>query len=234
MMSQILQLMHKITIVRLLIRLFHVSDNTNYSVYRCTGVLNKIVNCNLPIQEWTQSPLTDWLQGHETINCELSVTTSKVEVTWLKVDVRAWQKHHSHPLGSMIEQVFQLSINAYSICNKMDSETMSPELSEHDCNNDEESTHRLAVSQSHAQKHQVGSESVTISYKYTTRGQSNLTKSASRGAHSPVRGHPRWSKVVPLNSVSYQCSIVTIGLGCTVWPQCTRVTTNQPTNDQRR
>ena len=41
---------------------------------------------------------------------------------------------------------------------------------------------------------------------YLTRGQSNLTKSASRGAHSPVRGHPRGSKVVPLNSwgrVSY-------------------------------
>ena len=39
-----------------------------------------------------------------------------------------------------------------------------------------------------------------------TRGQSNLTKSASRGAHSPVSGHPRGSKVVPLNSwgrVSY-------------------------------
>jgi len=39
-----------------------------------------------------------------------------------------------------------------------------------------------------------------------TRGQSNLIKSASRGAHSPVRGHPRGSKVVPLNSwgrVSY-------------------------------
>ena len=39
-----------------------------------------------------------------------------------------------------------------------------------------------------------------------TRGQSNLTKSASRGAHPPVRGHPRGSKVVPLNSwgrVSY-------------------------------
>jgi len=33
-----------------------------------------------------------------------------------------------------------------------------------------------------------------------TRGQSNLTKSASQGAHSPVRGHPRGSKVVPLNS----------------------------------
>ena len=32
-----------------------------------------------------------------------------------------------------------------------------------------------------------------------TRGQSNLTKSAPRGAHSPVRGHPRGSKVVPLN-----------------------------------
>jgi len=33
-----------------------------------------------------------------------------------------------------------------------------------------------------------------------------LTKSASRGAYSPVRGHPRGSKVVPLNSwgrVSY-------------------------------
>ena len=40
----------------------------------------------------------------------------------------------------------------------------------------------------------------------TTRSQSNLTKSASRGANSPVRGHPRGSKVVPLNSwgrVSY-------------------------------
>ena len=39
-----------------------------------------------------------------------------------------------------------------------------------------------------------------------TRGQSNLTKSASQGAHSPVRGHPRGSKFVPLNSwgrVSY-------------------------------
>ena len=35
---------------------------------------------------------------------------------------------------------------------------------------------------------------------HTTRGQSNLTKSASRGAHSPVRGHPRGSKFVPLNS----------------------------------
>ena len=33
-----------------------------------------------------------------------------------------------------------------------------------------------------------------------TIGQSNLTKSASQGAHSPVRGHPRGSKVVPLNS----------------------------------
>ena len=32
-----------------------------------------------------------------------------------------------------------------------------------------------------------------------TRGQSNLTKSASRGAHSPVRDHLRGSKVVPLN-----------------------------------
>ena len=36
--------------------------------------------------------------------------------------------------------------------------------------------------------------------KQETRGQSNLTKSASRGAHSPVRGHPRGSKFVPLNS----------------------------------
>ena len=42
--------------------------------------------------------------------------------------------------------------------------------------------------------------------RQTTRGQSNLTKSASRGVHSPVRGHPSGSKVVPLNSwgrVSY-------------------------------
>jgi len=37
------------------------------------------------------------------------------------------------------------------------------------------------------------------SHRTITRGQSNLTKSASRGAHSPVRGHPRGSKFVPLN-----------------------------------
>ena len=41
---------------------------------------------------------------------------------------------------------------------------------------------------------------ISTSFRFTTRGQSNLTKSASRGAHSPVRGHPRGSKVVPLNS----------------------------------
>jgi len=48
-------------------------------------------------------------------------------------------------------------------------------------------------------------ESVTCGH-YLTRGQSNLTKSASWRAHSPVRGHPRGSKFVPLNSwgrVSY-------------------------------
>ena len=47
---------------------------------------------------------------------------------------------------------------------------------------------------------------VVVAVVVVTRGQSNLTKSASRGAHSPVRGHPRRSKVVPLNSwdrVSY-------------------------------
>ena len=38
-----------------------------------------------------------------------------------------------------------------------------------------------------------------LSKQPETRGQSNLSKSASRGAHSPVRGHPRGSKVVPLN-----------------------------------
>ena len=45
-----------------------------------------------------------------------------------------------------------------------------------------------------------------VRFAFVTRGQSNLTKSASRGAHSPVRGHPRGSKFVPLNSwgrVSY-------------------------------
>ena len=49
-------------------------------------------------------------------------------------------------------------------------------------------------------------ETVTRAKQCRTRGQSNLTKSASRGAHSPVRGHPRGLKVVPLNSwgrVSY-------------------------------
>ena len=59
-------------------------------------------------------------------------------------------------------------------------------------------------------------------------------KAPHGGAHSPVMGHPRGSKFVPLNSwgrVSYSCSIVTIVLGCTIWPQCTRVTTNQPTTN---
>ena len=52
------------------------------------------------------------------------------------------------------------------------------------CTNDAETDHILLSS---------------CSFSLTTRGQSNLTKSASRGAHSPVRGHPRGSKVVPLN-----------------------------------
>ena len=49
-------------------------------------------------------------------------------------------------------------------------------------------------------------EQSVVAWERETRGQSNLTKSASRGAHSPVSGHPRGSKVVPLNSwgrVSY-------------------------------
>jgi len=49
-------------------------------------------------------------------------------------------------------------------------------------------------------------QGVIIPSAILTRGQSNLTKSASRGAHSPVRGHLRGSKVVPSNSwgrVSY-------------------------------
>ena len=48
--------------------------------------------------------------------------------------------------------------------------------------------------------------SAITAQQHKTRDQSNLTKSASRGAHSPVRGHRRGSKVVPLNSwgrVSY-------------------------------
>ena len=40
-----------------------------------------------------------------------------------------------------------------------------------------------------------------------TRGQSNLTKSASRGANSPVRGHPRGSKFVPFFFFSYACHL---------------------------
>jgi len=49
-------------------------------------------------------------------------------------------------------------------------------------------------------KRQPTTENILILIRRKTRGQSNLTKSASRGAHSPVRGHPRGSKVVPLNS----------------------------------
>jgi len=54
--------------------------------------------------------------------------------------------------------------------------------------------------------HFAGSGGRRLRFVLTTRGQSNLTKSASRGAHSPVRGHHRGSKFVPLNSwgrVSY-------------------------------
>ena len=54
-------------------------------------------------------------------------------------------------------------------------------------------------------KHVV-TDVLAVCLDWLTRGQSNLTKSVSRGAHSPVRGHPRGSKVVPLNSwgrVSY-------------------------------
>ena len=51
-----------------------------------------------------------------------------------------------------------------------------------------------------------GGSNIAVSSDVITRGQSNLTKSASRGAHSPVRGHRRGSKFVPFNSwgrVSY-------------------------------
>ena len=37
---------------------------------------------------------------------------------------------------------------------------------------------------------------INVTMMKVTRGQSNLTKSA----HSPVMGHPRASKFVPLNS----------------------------------
>ena len=43
------------------------------------------------------------------------------------------------------------------------------------------------------------SRNLAHSHSTQTRGQSNLTKSASRGAHSPVMGHPKGSKVVSLN-----------------------------------
>jgi len=47
----------------------------------------------------------------------------------------------------------------------------------------------------------LGGPRQNTAIRFGTRGQSNLTKSASRGgAHSPVRGHPRGSKFVPLNS----------------------------------
>ena len=46
-----------------------------------------------------------------------------------------------------------------------------------------------------AQKGLICNESVSA-FNVITRGQSNLTKSA----HSPVWGHPRGSKFVPLNS----------------------------------
>ena len=61
---------------------------------------------------------------------------------------------------------------------------------------------RLRVTQGHCKWNHW----IIIIIIIITRGQSNLIKSASRGAHSPVRGHPRGSKVVPLNSwgrVSY-------------------------------
>jgi len=59
-----------------------------------------------------------------------------------------------------------------------------------------------------------------------TRGQSNLTKSASQGAHSPVRGHPRGSGFLLVFHSNYR-------------PRMHRLATvyardNQPTNDQRR
>jgi len=50
------------------------------------------------------------------------------------------------------------------------------------------------------QQHSEIDTDITGSVIIITRGQSNLTKSASWGAHSPVRGHPRGSKFVPLNS----------------------------------
>ena len=57
--------------------------------------------------------------------------------------------------------------------------------------------HHTQQTSTHAPLHGTGKCDSIITI---TRGQSNLTKSASREAHSPVRGHPRGSKFVPLNS----------------------------------
>ena len=65
-----------------------------------------------------------------------------------------------------------------------------------------EETRNLAIAN---RSHSASSFRLTTTLQIT-KGQSNLTKSASRGANSPVRGHPRGSKVVQLNSwgrVSY-------------------------------
>ena len=46
----------------------------------------------------------------------------------------------------------------------------------------------------------VGWVCLNTAKHHKTRSQINLTKCVSWGAHSPVRGHPRGSKFVPLNS----------------------------------
>ena len=68
-----------------------------------------------------------------------------------------------------------------------------------------------------------------------TRGQSNLTKSASREANSPVRGHPEGRKLYHwIPGVGFP-----IVFHSNYRPSMHRLATvhardNQPTNDQRR
>jgi len=74
-------------------------------------------------------------------------------------------------------------------------------------NLDPNSTIQHAVQQIRVWSQHVVQQNWSLVLQYVpTRGQSNLRQKAPHGGHSPVRGHPRGSKVVPLNSwgrVSY-------------------------------
>ena len=145
--------------------------------------------------------------------------TAKNSLQWVNVNIMStnWSKQVSKyrwtvaafpagswtPVSQWVTTNLRCRLAAFQICSQT-SRVESTSLNCRASNRHTASSSSASSSSSSSSSSSAAAAAVVIII--ITRGQSNLTKSASWGAHSPVRGHPRGSKVVPLNSwgrVSY-------------------------------